>query len=223
MKYNKARRKLSMEVLCVLLVFQDDEVKVIFTKQENSSGEAGWELPKSLLCKEETPEDAAKRISKQFTGYKLSSAFNMLDIQLKKNKDLLSVYYFAFARCTKPTVITRDGSPDTELFALKHISKNVSSDTTVIKKGLSEIQQKATNSLILFSLLPLKFTILQLYRVYECVFDVSIDKRNFSRKILSTGLLQTKKEKDKTTSKKGSFLYTFSNENKNQIFSGSFR
>jgi 8-oxo-dGTP diphosphatase len=39
------------------------------------------------------------------------------------------------------------------------------------------------------------------------VYDTEFDKRNFSRKVLSTGLLVKQKEKEKTSSKKGAFYY----------------
>ena len=59
----------------------------------------------------------------------------------------------------------------------------------------------------LFELLPDKFTIPQLQNLYQAIYDTEFDNRNFSRKVLSTGLLIKQKEKDKENSKKGAFYY----------------
>jgi hypothetical protein len=39
------------------------------------------------------------------------------------------------------------------------------------------------------------------------VYDTAFDNRNFTRKVMSTGLLVKQNSKDKTTSKKGAFFY----------------
>lgn len=60
--------------------------------------------------------------------------------------------------------------------------------------------------------MPEKFTIPQILNLYEAIYGSNFDKRNFSRKILSTGLLIKLKEKQKGFSKKGAFLYTLDTE-----------
>jgi hypothetical protein len=48
--------------------------------------------------------------------------------------------------------------------------------------------------------------------VYEAIYNRKIDDRNFRKKILKSELLDRLEKKDKSTSKKGSFLYKFNNE-----------
>jgi hypothetical protein len=69
------------------------------------------------------------------------------------------------------------------------------------------LKYKAALHPILFELLPQKFTLPQLQCLYEGIYGVNIDKRNFSRKIISTGLLLKQKDKEKHSSKKGAFYY----------------
>jgi hypothetical protein len=56
-------------------------------------------------------------------------------------------------------------------------------------------------------MLPEKFTLPQLQNLYEGIFDTLMDKRNFSRKVLSTGLLIKQKDKERLSSKRGAFYY----------------
>jgi hypothetical protein len=87
----------------------------------------------------------------------------------------------------------------------------------MIKLSLEYLQQKSITHPIGFELLPNKFTLQQLQALYEAVYNTSFDKRNFTKKVLSLNLLNKLTEKEKTTSKKGSFLYTFDKEKYSQL------
>ena len=63
-----------------------------------------------------------------------------------------------------------------------------------------------------------KFTIPQLHDLYEGIYETRLDKRNFSRKVLSTKLLVKQKEKEKEKSKKGAFYYKLDRRRYNSKF-----
>ena len=77
----------------------------------------------------------------------------------------------------------------------------------MIEMAKDRLRYKAALHPILFELLPQKFTLPQLQSLFEGIFEAGLDKRNFSRKILSTGLLVKLKDKEKGTSKKGAYYY----------------
>ncbi|PZP42242.1 MAG: DNA mismatch repair protein MutT, partial [Pseudopedobacter saltans] len=77
----------------------------------------------------------------------------------------------------------------------------------MVNMAKERLRYKAALHPLLFELLPSKFTIPQLQQLYEEVYNTSFDKGNFSKKILSTGLLVKLKEKDKLSSKKGAFYF----------------
>jgi hypothetical protein len=52
----------------------------------------------------------------------------------------------------------------------------------------------------------------QLQKLYEEILDEKLDKRNFTKKINSFDILEKLKEKNKLSSKKGSFLYKFNQQ-----------
>ena len=45
--------------------------------------------------------------------------------------------------------------------------------------------------------------------LYEAIFQKKMDIRNFRKKVLSFGVLKKLDEKDKSSSKKGAYLYKF--------------
>jgi hypothetical protein len=70
-----------------------------------------------------------------------------------------------------------------------------------------QLRYKAALHPLLFELLPPKFTIPQLQNLYEGVYETLFDNRNFTRKVMSTGLLVKQDGKDKSGSKKGAYYY----------------
>ncbi|MGE4433278.1 MAG: DNA mismatch repair protein MutT, partial [Bacteroidales bacterium] len=57
-----------------------------------------------------------------------------------------------------------------------------------------------------------RFTVPQLQALYEAIYGISIDKRNFRKKLQSMPFLVKLDEKDKTSSKRGAYLYSFDKE-----------
>jgi 8-oxo-dGTP diphosphatase len=84
------------------------------------------------------------------------------------------------------------------------------------------LQYKAAFHPILFELLPKRFTLPQLQSLYEGIYNASLDKRNFSRKIHSAKLIIKLKEKEKENSKKGAFYYRVDKRRYNSIFYSVF-
>src|SRR5690606_3592183 len=76
-----------------------------------------------------------------------------------------------------------------------------------------KLQYKAALHPILFELLPKKFTIPQLQSLFESVYETKFDKRNFSRKLFSTGLLIRQPEKDMSKSRKGAYYFKLNSKN----------
>ena len=83
----------------------------------------------------------------------------------------------------------------------------------MVLKALDELKKNAKYNPIGFEILSKKITMPQLQKLYEVLYQKSLDRRNFQKKILSMQILKKLDDKDKTGSKKGAFLYRF-NEDK---------
>ena len=60
-----------------------------------------------------------------------------------------------------------------------------------------------------FELLPEKFTLTELQKLYEVILKHDLDKRNFRKKILSMGILKTLHELQAGVSHRPAKLYSF--------------
>ena len=92
-------------------------------------------------------------------------------------------------------------------FSMKEIPSLIFDHNQMVKMARQRLRYKAASHPVLFELLPQKFTLPVLQNLFEDVYETEFDKGNFSRKMLSTGLLLKQTDKDKTGSKKGAFYY----------------
>lgn len=158
---------------------------------------------------EEDAEAAAARILRQLTG--LSGVYlEQLHLFSDPGRDpaerTVSVAYFALVNIHDyENQLNEDYRA--EWFPIHEIPHLIFDHPTMVEMAKAKLQYKAAFHPILFELLPGKFTIPELQNLYEAIYDTSLDKRNFSRKVLSTGLLIKQKDKDKENSKKGAFYF----------------
>ncbi len=77
----------------------------------------------------------------------------------------------------------------------------------MVTRAIEHLRYKAALHPIGFELLPELFTIPQLQKLYEAIYNTPLDRRNFSRKLLSTGLLIDTGSKNSNSATKKATLY----------------
>lgn len=82
----------------------------------------------------------------------------------------------------------------------------------ILTKGLEALRVKTKLAPIAFELLPQKFTLSQLHKLYEAIFDTEIDKRNFWKKAQQMPYIVSINEKQKDASRKPAKLFMFSRD-----------
>jgi len=118
----------------------------------------------------------------------------------------ISVVYFALIDIHEyEKQLSDDFHP--EWISLKKLPKLIFDHREMVEKAKHMLQYKAALHPILFELLPEKFTIPQLLKLYKAVYEKDLDKRNFVRKLLNAKLLLKQKDKEKESSKRGAFYY----------------
>lgn len=88
----------------------------------------------------------------------------------------------------------------------------------MVDVALEHLRYNAAQHPLGFELLPEKFSIPQLQKLYEAIYDTTLDRRNFSRKILSTGLLIDTGEKAANSMTKKASLFRLDKDRYQQKF-----
>lgn len=207
-RYSKQTRIL-VAVDCIIFGFDGENLKLLLIQRGFEPEKNKWSLMGGFVEPGESTDEAAARILKQLTGLE-GVYMEQMQVFGELHRDpierTISIAYFAFIDIHKYEKQLSDDF-HAEWFPLKDAPKLIFDHNTMVEKAREMLRYKAALHPLLFELLPEKFTIPQVQTLYESVYDTELDKRNFSRKLLSTGLLIRQDDKDKEGSKKGAYYY----------------
>lgn len=207
-RYSKQTRLLAA-VDCIIFGFDGAEVKVLLVKRGIEPLKGHWSLMGGFIQTNESTDDAATRVLKQLTGLEgvyLEQFYVFGEHDRDPIERTISIAYFSLININKyKQQISEDYHA--EWFAIKNIPALIFDHRIMVNMARKKLQYKAAMHPVLFELLPPRFTLPQLQSLYEGIYGTSFDKRNFNRKLLSTGLISKQKEKDMVNSKKGAFYY----------------
>ncbi|TKK64789.1 NUDIX hydrolase [Ilyomonas limi] len=211
--------KFLLAVDCIIFGFDGEQLKALFIKRAFEPGLGKWSLMGGFVKHEEGVEEAAQRILNQLTG--LSNIYmEQLSCFGEVDRDpggrVVSIAYFALINITDyGDELMKEHNA--KWFDLKKVPNLIFDHKKMVTLAKERLQQKVANHPIGFALLPYKFTLRQLQSLYEAIYETTIDKRNFTRKILDIGILNKLDEKEKESSKKGSFYYVFDEKKYRQL------
>lgn len=168
----------------------------------------GWLTPSESL------DEAANRILKELTGIN-NVYLEQVRAYGKPDRDpverTVSVTYFALINVNDYELSVSEEF-EAKWFSLNELPRLLFDHKAIVFDALSRLRYKASHHLVGFELLPDKFTLPQLQKLYEAIYDMVFDKRNFSRKLLSNNFLIKTEEKQRGFSKKGAYYYSVNKE-----------
>ncbi|AEW00659.1 DNA mismatch repair protein MutT [Niastella koreensis] len=209
MKHYSKQKRMLVAVDSIIFGFDGHELKLLLIQRGFEPEKGKWSLMGGFVGPEEDFEQAGARILKQLTGLKnvyIEQLYAFGEPTRDPEDRTVSIAYFALIDIGKYEKQISDDF-HAEWFSLNKIPKLIFDHSRMVKMAKEKLRYKAAFHPILFELMPEKFTLPQLYNLYTGVYDTVLDKRNFTRKILSTKLLVKQKEKEKEGSKKGAFYY----------------
>jgi len=164
-----------------------------------------------FLQKDESIEDAAKRILHQLTGLSdvyMEQLYSFGELDRDPGDRIISVAYFALIKINDSDLelVKNHGATWIPISSLPQL---IFDHNQMVERAMKKLQVRARTQPIGFELLPEKFTIPQLQGLYEAIYNKSLDKRNFRRKLLAMDLLEKLEEKEKESSRKGAWYYRF--------------
>ena len=201
--------KLLAAVDCIIFGFDGTTLKLLLIHRGFEPEIGKWSLIGGFISKEENAELAAIRILKKSTGLEgvyLEQLHTFSDPDRDPVERTVSIAYFALIDIHQYEKQITD-EYHAEWVPVNKIPKLIFDHRQMVDMAKDRLKYKAALHPILFELLPPKFTLPQLQNLYEGIYGTQLDKRNFSRKILSTGLLVKQKDKEKQNSKKGAYYY----------------
>ncbi len=210
MSYYSQQNKHFVAVDCIILGFDQEKINILLHKRKFEPYLGGWSLFGGFLREDENLDAAAGRILLSltgFTGVYLEQLYTYGNVDRDKER-VISVAYFALVNKEQYSSL-EGGDYDAVWIPLENLPELVLDHNVMVNKALRRLRRKAVSEPLGFELLPEKFTLPGLQKLYEAIYGEDFDKRNFRKKILSMGVLKKLDEKDKSASRKGAFLYRF--------------
>ena len=209
MRQYLGQKRILVAVDCIIFGFDGQDLKLLLIKRAFEPEKDKWSLMGGFLHKDETLDQAANRVLKELTGLEnvyLEQLQTFSDVTRDPEERTISVAFFALIDIHQ---YEKQLSEDyhAEWFVLQNKPRLIFDHDDMVRLAQRQLRYKAAIHPILFELLPQRFTIPHLQNMYEEVYTTTFDSRNFTRKLLSTGLLIRQNGKDKSSSRKGAFYY----------------
>ena len=202
----------SVTVDVVMMSLRRRDLQVLLIKRRSWPYEGMWAIPGGFVNIDESLETAAKRELQEETGVQdvyLEQLYTFGDPGRDPRTRVITVVYFALLDSERLQVKAADDAADVGWFSVYDLPQLAFDHEKILHYSLERLRGKLDYTTIAFSLLPDQFTLRELQRVYEIILHKRLDKRNFRKKILSTGILEDTGAKKMEGTHRPARLYRF--------------
>jgi len=215
----------SVTVDCVVFGLDEEDLKVLLIQRGQEPFKGRWALPGGFVRMEESLEDAARRELAEEAGVRpglLEQLYTFGEPGRDPRGRVITVAYFALVKLTDHKVQAATDASEAAWFSVWDMPKLAFDHAEVVATALQRLKGKVRYQPIGFELLPPKFTLTQLQRLYETILEKELDKRNFRKKILSMELLEELDEVEQDVSHRAARLYRFDHKKYKQLEKAGF-
>jgi len=202
----------ALTVDCVVFGFDEAELKVLLIRRGIAPFKGKWALPGGFVRVDETVDDAARRELLEETGLTnvfLEQLYTFGAVNRDPRERVVSVAYYALVKLSEHPAAGASDASDAAWFPIAEKSALAFDHSEILETALTRLRGKVRYEPLGFELLPAKFTLSQLQRLYEAVLQTPLDKRNFRKKILAMDLLLPLKEQARTGAHRPAQLFRF--------------
>ena len=205
----------SVTVDVVMMSLRQRDLQVLLVKRRSWPYEGMWAIPGGFVNMDESLEAAAKRELREETNVQdvyFEQLYTFGDPGRDPRTRVITVVYFALLNSEHLQVKAADDAADVGWFSVYDLPPLAFDHDKILSYTLSRLRGKLDYTTIAFNLLPAQFTLHELQRVYEIILHKKLDKRNFRKKILSTGILEDTGDKKMEGTHRPARLYRFNPE-----------
>ena len=213
--YEYPRPAVTVDCVVFGLDLDAEDLKILLIQRRGKPFAGMWALPGGFVDMGETLEQSAKRELQEETGISrlyLEQLYTFGDPGRDPRGRTITVAYYALVKLSDHPPVAADDAKAVDWFSVSKPPKLAFDHDKILKVAVERLRAKVRYQPIGFELLPAKFTLSQLQRLYEIVLERPLDKRNFRKKILGMGLLVELDETQKDVAHRAARLYRFDRE-----------
>ena len=196
---------------CIFTVLED-KLHLLLIQMTKVPYTGIWALPGGLIQDAESLDAAAGRILYEETGVAevyLEQLYTFGQPERDSAGRVVSVAYFALIHAAGITLRTQLKYADVRWWPCATLPPLAYDHDTVAAYARQRLEWKLAYTNVVWSLLPRRFALTELQKVYEAVLGRPLDKRNFRKKILALGLVEPVGETAMRGAHRPAMLYRF--------------
>jgi len=183
--------RVAFTVDCVIFGYGEEKLKILLVECNLPPYIGKWSLLGDFMRDDENLDDAAHRVLKQYTRLE-SLHLEQVETYGAKGRHplgrVVTAAYYSLMKVQSFDDMVSDGLR-VQWFDIDQLPGLAFDHGTILASCYQRLQKRMRERPIGFGLLPKKFTLSQLRKLYEIVLGIELDKRNFRRKLKSLDLL----------------------------------
>lgn len=202
----------ALTVDCVVFGWSGDALELMLVRRGAEPFRGRWALPGGFVHIGEDLEEAARRELEEETGTSqlyLEQLYTFGDPGRDPRGRVITVAYYALVSLADHPVRGGSDAEAAAWFPTSDPPPLAFDHGEIVRLARERLRGKVRYAPIGFELLPSRFTLTQLQRLYEVILERELDKRNFRKKVLSLDLLVATGEHETGVARRAAQLYRF--------------
>lgn len=196
-------------VVVVIFSVVKGQLSVLLIERAAEPAQGEWALPGGLLLPDESLDGAATR--------KLADETGVADVFLEQlftfdhvpeGQVPIVVAYFALVDVAR-TRLRTDLEWRPAWHPIRGLPPLAFSNERIVAYAEQRLRNKLEYTNVVYSLLPARFTLTEMQRVYEAILGERMDKRNFRRRVVGLGIIRETGEAARSGAHRPAMLYEF--------------
>jgi len=175
---------IAVSVDCVIFGYENKELKVLLIKSDLEEFKGMWSLLGDLVRPDENIESAPYRVLRERTGLDdvyLDQVHTFGDLGRHPSGRVITTAYYSLINIKHHKLkLTHN---ELHWHKLIDIKKLAFDHKRILDTSLDRLREQIMDHPIIFNLLPEKFSLRELQDLYQAILGISLDRRNFRKKI----------------------------------------
>jgi len=197
---------------CVIFGFDGKNINIALIERSQDPFKGYWALPGGFMRMDETIEQCARRVLNEETGARvlyMEQLHVFSDLKRDPRERVLTVAFYALVSKNDYQLVGGDDTGAAAWFQWDELPPLAFDHQSIVKIAKDRLRERFRAVPLAFKLLGKTFKMSELQRLYELINRTTYDRRNFHRKVLSTGLLSDEGINSVPEPNRAAQLYSF--------------
>lgn len=175
---------IAVSVDCVIFGYECKQLKVLLIKSDLQEFKGMWSLLGDLVRPDEDVEEAPYRVLQDRTGFQdvyLEQVHTFGSIHRHPSGRVITTAYYSLVDISSHRIeLTQN---ELHWHPINEVHHMAFDHKLILDTCLDRLREKIMEHPVVFNLLPEKFSLRELQDLYEAILGISLDRRNFRKRI----------------------------------------